>query len=349
MAIHRSMVVDEAVTPWYHCVSRCVRKAFLCGQGYAHRKDWIEARLEELVGLFAIDCAGFAVMDNHLHVLLRLGSQRVADWPDRDVARRWLTLFPIRDVTGKPLPASEARVGQLAADSAWVAKVRKRLADLGWFMKCLKEPLARMANREEGCTGAFWEGRFRCVAVLDEESLLATAAYIDLNPLAAGIAVTPEDSEHTSLRARIDNCRANGTLETVRDDLSTLTANPAQEADSWLLPLDDLRGQEGGRAGMVEGCTLSCYLRLVDWTSRLVRQEKANLHPAVAPIFVRLGIESSAWEATIARLFRETKRTGSHFGTAARLDEAARAHDRRWHRNQFRRDPRPSSPSSPAA
>jgi hypothetical protein len=86
---------------------------------------------------------------------------------------------------------------------------------------------------------------------------------------------------------------------------------------------------------MVEGCTLSCYLRLVDWTSRLVREEKANLDPAVAPILVRLGIESSAWETTIARLFRETKRTGSHFGTAAPLAEAARAHDRRWHRADY--------------
>jgi hypothetical protein len=87
-------------------------------------------------------------------------------------------------------------------------------------------------------------------------------------------------------------------IASVRDDLSTLTADPAQAADSLLLLLDDRRGQEGGRAGMAPGCTLSCYHRLVDWTSRLVREKKANLDPAAAPTFVRLGIESSAWDAT---------------------------------------------------
>ncbi len=80
MATPRCHLVDEVVTPWYHCVSRCVRKAFLCVEGHSHRKDWIEARLRELVDLFALDCAGFAIMDNHLHLLLRLDSQRAQNW-----------------------------------------------------------------------------------------------------------------------------------------------------------------------------------------------------------------------------------------------------------------------------
>ncbi len=80
MATSRCHLVDEVVTPWYHCVSRCVRQAFLCGEGHSHRKDWIAARLRELVDLFALDCAGFAIMDNHLHLLLRLDSQRAHNW-----------------------------------------------------------------------------------------------------------------------------------------------------------------------------------------------------------------------------------------------------------------------------
>ena len=95
---------------------------------------------------------------------------------------------------------------------------------------------SRMANEEDACSGSFWESRFRSVAVLDEESLLATAAYIDLNPVAAAMAATPESSQHTSLHERIEQYQETETLETIRDDLSSLTSNPAQEADLWLLP-----------------------------------------------------------------------------------------------------------------
>jgi hypothetical protein len=72
-------------------------------------------------------------------------------------------------------------------------------------MKCLKEPLSRLANREEQTRGAFFEGRFKSVAILDEESLLATCAYIDLNPVAAGIAEVPEASAHTSIKQRVEH------------------------------------------------------------------------------------------------------------------------------------------------
>ena len=203
MATPRSQLVDESVTPWYHCISRCVRRALLCGDDRAHRKDWIVARLRELVQIFAVDCGGFAVMDNHLHLLLRLDSPRVRGWSDEEVARRWLTLHPLRDAAGHPLPVTVERVRRFASDAAWVARTRARLANLGWFMKSLKEPLARMANREDGCSGAFWEGRFRSVPVLDEEALLAAAVYIDLNPFAAGVVETPEAAQHTSLRERL--------------------------------------------------------------------------------------------------------------------------------------------------
>jgi len=117
----------------------------------------------------------------------------------------------------------------------------------------------------------FWEGRFKSIAVLDEESLLATAAYIDSNPVAAGLVATPEESKHTSLRARLDHCRANGTAGTLNDELSTQTGDSAQEAGLWLMPIDDHRRRGEGRVGLITGCTLSCYLRLVDAASRLLR------------------------------------------------------------------------------
>jgi len=344
MATPRSTLVDEDVTPWYHCISRCVRRAHLCGEGDGDRKAWIEARIQELAAVFAIDCGGFAVLDNHLHLLLLLDSSRARGWSAEEVAERWLRLFPIRDIKGAALPGSRAWIEHLASDPAWVERIRKRLVDLSWFMKCLKEPLARMANKQDGCSGAFWEGRFKSIAVLDEESLLATAAYIDLNTIAAGVARTPEDSEHTSFRARIDHCRSTGTLEALCDEISTRTDNPEQQDGLWLLPTDDRQSREGDRPGLVAGCTLSCYVRLVDWTSRLIRQGKANLDAEAVSLFARLGVDPHAWEATLWEMARMSRQSGSHFGSAAKLADAARAHGRRWHRNQFRRVPQPLRP-----
>src|SRR5262249_57763114 len=90
-------------------------------------------------------------------------------------------------------------------DCKWVTTARQRLQSLSWFMKCLKEPLSRIANQQDKTRGAFFEGRFKSVAILDEESLLATCAYIDLNPVAAGIVKVPETSPHTSIKTRVDH------------------------------------------------------------------------------------------------------------------------------------------------
>ena len=106
MTIARSQLIDTSVARWYHCVSRCVRRAFLLGEGPHDRKGWIENRLEELAQI------------------------------------------------------SRNRRRRLLGDGEW----------------------------------AFFEGRFKSVAILDDEALLAIGAYIDLNPVAAGIAEIPETS-----------------------------------------------------------------------------------------------------------------------------------------------------------
>ena len=171
-----------------------------------------------------------------------------------------------------------------------------------------------MANKEEGVSGAFWEGRYKSVGIFDEESLLATAAYIDLNPLAAGVVATPEESAHTSLGTRISHCQANGTVETLRNDLSVLTRNPAQEAGLWMLPVDDDRSHGGERPGLQDGLTLSCYLRFVDASSRMVRAGKANLEAEMAPIFERLGFDQHALEWTVSKLFEPGSRISNRLG-----------------------------------
>jgi hypothetical protein len=176
MTIARAHLVDPAVTRWYHCITRCVRRAFLLGEGENDRKLWIDNRLEELAGIFSIAVGGFSVLDNHLHVLVRLDPEVAAAWSDEEVVRRWGRLFPPRDKKRQPLPVSHDWVQWRLKDAGWVATARQRLQSLSWFMKCLKEPLARLANLQDKTRGFFFEGRFKSVAILDEESLLATCA-----------------------------------------------------------------------------------------------------------------------------------------------------------------------------
>ena len=103
MTMARKSLVDSSVTPLYHCISRCVRRAFHCGEGCGHRKQWIEDRLRELAGIFAIDVCAYAVLDNHLHVVLMLNDEVARGWSDEDVVRRWGQLFPPRGKDRKPL------------------------------------------------------------------------------------------------------------------------------------------------------------------------------------------------------------------------------------------------------
>src|SRR5262249_12802650 len=142
MTIAHAHLGDPAVTRWYHCVTRCVRRAFLLGEGATDRQVWIEKRLRELAEILGVAVAGVAVLDNHLHLLVRLDPDLAQGWSDEDVVRRWGRLFPPRDQSRRPLPVSDDWVRGRLNDPRWVDQTRKRLQSLSWFMKCLKEPLA---------------------------------------------------------------------------------------------------------------------------------------------------------------------------------------------------------------
>ena len=306
MAIARAQLVDVSLARWYHCVTRCVRKAFLLGEGNHNRKEWLENRLEELAGIFAVAVGGFAVMNNHLHLLLRLDPEVARAWSDDEVVRRWGRLFPPRDKSRQPIPVSEHWVQWRLADPKWVANARERLQNLGWFMKCLKEPLSRLANRQDKTRGTFFEGRFKSVAVLDEGALLAIGVYIDLNPVAAKFAETPETSDYTSIKQRVDHVEARGMVAELEaasgGSVAGSQAAAGLEESLWLCPIEDRRELDSSRDGMIPGFSLGSYVRLVDYTGRLFREGKASISAELAGIFERLGFDAQSWQIQIKKL-----------------------------------------------
>jgi REP element-mobilizing transposase RayT len=322
MTMPRRQLVDASVTRYYHCISRCVRRAFLCGEGVTHRKAWIEARLEVLAKQFAVSVCGFAILDNHLHVLCRLDPGVADNWTDEDVVRRWIAVYPPSCLDVHDPATLEAWIAHECQDSVRVARYRQRLQDLGWFMKALKEPLARLANKEDGCKGTFWEARYKSIAILDEEALLATCTYIDLNPVAAGIAKVPKASPHTSIKQRVDHARRNGDLDTLQAAAAAKSVAAANiEADleqsHWLCPLQDRSGTVASREGMLPGFSLSSYLELVDWTARLCRTGKARVTEEVAGIMTRLGTTAEYWQSHFQKLLGKTRWLGSYCATSA--------------------------------
>jgi len=200
--------------------------------------------LHQLSEVFAVSLWAYAVMSNHLHVVVQVLPEVAAQWTDEEVAQRWIRLFP------KAEQDMELRVQALMADPERLALLRSRLSDLSWFMRCLSEPIARRANAEDQCKGRFWEGRFKCQALLDESAVLAAMAYVDLNPVRAALCETLEDSAHTSARQRLKHHEA----------------EPA--TGEVIAPIAGVAGQ------CVVGISASDYLHLLDWTGRQVHPNK---------------------------------------------------------------------------
>jgi hypothetical protein len=341
MTLARKHQFDPRDPPWIHAISRCVRRAFLAGGKHEHRKSWVEERLRMLAGVFAVEVAGFAVMSNHLHAVLRMRPDVTRSWTAAEVVERWWTAYPqqrLRD--GTPVAPTAAQIRSQAADAGWVAKRRERLGDLGWLMKSLKEDISRRSNREDGCTGAFWEGRFTSVPLLDQAALMACMAYVDLNPLRAGVAPTPEESAHTGGRVRIRarnrwqaavNLRGRGrSAEAVGKLLAKVGLDRgAQHAEDglWLTPLARcvVTMPEGEAIAGVEGpLSVDEYLCLLDATGRsLAKGKRGSIDPRLAPILARLDLRVDDWIATMVgwRMLWGGSAIGRH---ATRAAEAAR-------------------------
>jgi REP element-mobilizing transposase RayT len=336
MATARKEIVDPKVTRLYHCISKCVRGGYLLGDdpsqihnqalgdGLENRKQWIEDRLEFLTQHFAVSVAGFAILDNHLHVLVRLDPQVALDWTDEQVVRNWLAIYPPSSLDMNNEQLVQQALNKELASPPRVIQLRERLSSLSWFMKALKEPISRMANQIDGCSGAFWQSRFKSIAILDEEALLATCVYIDLNPVAAGIALTPEESLHTSVRQRVEHAREQGKIEVLKlarqGSVAASQGAGNLEQDHWLIPIEDRRqhtnaAEPSKREGLLPTFSLGSYLQLVEYTGRLFREGKARLSDGLQEVFDRLESSADIWQARMKRLMGSVGMRGSFFAT----------------------------------
>ena len=283
----REHQVSLDATPYYHCVSRCVRRAFLCGvdsvsgESYEHRRGWLENKLLELPQIFAIQIAAYAIMSNHYHIVLYVDVAHAKSWTDEEVVQRWHQVFKGNLLSQKFDRKEVLSEPELARLKIYIEEWRQRLMDICWFMRVLNEAIAREANAEDGCTGRFWEGRYKSQALLDEAALAACMAYVDLNPVRASMAKTPEKSDYTSIKKRTEKAQA------------TAQANHQNQQEKQLLPFAGNPKQD-----MPKGIPmrLTDYLELVDWTGRIIRDDKRGaISSSSEAILTRLGIDESQW------------------------------------------------------
>lgn len=283
MPTPRKQLISPEITTYYHCVSRCVRRAYLCGfdlitrKSYEHRRKWIEDRIHFLASIFAVDVCAYAVMSNHIHLVLHINTDNVGSWSDREICRRWHQVYKGTLLTQKYLRGEVLTQFEQREVEVKLALWRLRLGNISWFMRALNEPIARQANKEDECTGKFWESRFKSQALLDECALIACMAYVDLNPIRARISDTPEKSRYTSVRYRINSINSTSFAKRTIALMPFMGNHQKNTRQGLPFKLDD-------------------YLNLINSTSRIIRGDKGGCNSKpFSSILERLNIQTEKW------------------------------------------------------
>ena len=188
MTTPRCQLVDDATPMTYHLVSRCVRRGWLCGwdrltrRDYSHRKHWLIKGLNQLGHAFSVNVLAYSIMSNHFHLVVHYDPTAPERWSDAEVLDRWMIAFPIKSPDGSmDVQKSDFCRRRWLKEPKRLQHMRNCLGSLSAFMKYLKQPIARRANLEDGCTGHFFEQRFYSGALLTEDAVIAAMAYVDLN------------------------------------------------------------------------------------------------------------------------------------------------------------------------
>ncbi|WP_057833096.1 hypothetical protein [Colwellia sp. TT2012] len=232
--------------------------------------------------MFAIDIAAYAVMSNHYHLVVYVDETESKAWSDEEVCQRWLQLYHNHPLVNR-LQAGHCSC-KAEADKARdiINEWRARLADLSWFMRNLNEYMARKANKEDACKGRFWEGRFKSQALLDEKSVLACMAYVDLNPIRAKMATSVNSAQYTSIFERIHDKASDN------EDKNQLPFA--------VKPLLGFIGDEHKQSPKGIAFSLLDYLTLVEETGKIMREDKRGyINQQAFPLLQQLGFSSDDW------------------------------------------------------
>ena len=300
MTSARRILIDAETTPFYHVINRCVRMAYLCGEdkltgkSFEHRRGWIVDKIKALSTIFCIDICAYAVMSNHYHLVLKIDLNEANALSHRDVISRWQQLFHGNEVASKYMKGEGLIEGEQILLDGLIAEWQERLSSISWFMRCLNEEVARKANREDECKGAFWEGRFKSQALLDEQAVLACMMYVDLNPIRAGVADSLQTSDFTSIQERITELNTTGNTQIKA--LGTVGDKAEPIIVTALKPLAEFDGATHQATQSGIPFHFSDYLQLIDWTGRAIRHDKKGFIGSSRPkLLCELGISSDAW------------------------------------------------------
>ena len=340
MTQSRQSQVSLADTPYYHCISRCVRRAYLCGedkytsQSFEHRRKWMVERMHHLASIFSINICAYAIMSNHYHLVLHIDEQENQLLSDEQVCQRWGCLYSMPTLIQRWLTQQTVSTAENLTALNIIKDWRERLADISWFMRCINEFIARKANKEDNCSGRFWEGRFKSQALLDKDALLTCMAYVDLNPIRAKMNNSVETSEYTSAYERIHGVA----FKEENNKESSLVGLSFKKK-----PLLGFIGDKHEAQSLVSSqkgipFSLLDYIELVDWSGRILRDDKrgaiVNHHPK---LLNTLGLDSESWLSLASSFGKDYQ------GAVGSLDELAAfaAHTgKRWiaSKNELRRN-----------
>lgn len=311
-------------TPYYHCISRCVRRAYLCGddpvsgKNFDHRKRWLVTRIKQLAAQFSVDICAYAVMSNHYHLVVYVNEAEALSWGDEEVIARWTELFPqnaaLIDTLYNNRSTKAARKKLAQQVSLW----RERLTDISWFMRCLNESIARQANREDQCTGRFWEGRFKSLALLDQQALVTCMAYVDLNPIRAGVSESLETSDFTSIQERLIHHAKKVKNRSYRQHRMLTRRNSRHLVGHQVVKQAKLKSMPTQRTGGEAALPISQqnYFELLEATSKALSQSRDQNGKAIPVLDEKhktlneLGIHGDAWMNSISEFHK-------HYAVAA--------------------------------